>query len=404
MHGRQIRDTSINLVKINPATSQLLTLQGTTKIQQYAAPTLGIDLANKDYVDAVASGLDVKVSCRAATIIPLVSLIVAPAAIDGITLAAGDRVLIKNQSIGEDNGIYIFNGAGNPFTRSADAATDSDVTSGMFTFIEEGTNAGTGWILVTYDPITLGVTPLLFSQFSAAGMVTASNGLTKVVNDIRLGGLLTSNTAINGANIYTFAVSNSDFTFGSFLNEAVVIGSGPDIEIRGLNNVAINGNDLKNSIKIFGTGQSVSDLSTNNHMVVRDDEAGKGLVYAADYSANFTDNSLITKRYMSLNAGAISTKDNKAMVAMVTTAAGQQIASAIITTPKLNGYVQVFINGVKYEIGDATTASDVYFAAVGTLGTPKAIEDIAAGDVLVRGSLLFFDTDATDVVDYDYAV
>ena len=62
VHGKQIQDFSIRLGKINPASNQLLTLAGTSKIQQNAAPILGIDLTNKIYVDSLTDALDTRVT------------------------------------------------------------------------------------------------------------------------------------------------------------------------------------------------------------------------------------------------------------------------------------------------------------------------------------------------------
>ena len=109
------------------------------KIIGLATPTAGTDAANKAYVDAAAQGLDVKPSCRAASTGVSIT-ISAPGAgvIDGITMAAGDRVLLKDQSTASQNGIWVWNGAAVPMTRPTDADTSAEVTAGMFTFIEEG--------------------------------------------------------------------------------------------------------------------------------------------------------------------------------------------------------------------------------------------------------------------------
>lgn len=149
------------------------------KITNLADPTGGTDAANKQYVDSVATGLDFKASVRAASTAN-VTLATPGASIDGVTLTAGDRILLKNQTTGTENGIYIFNGAATPATRSTDADTSAEVTSGMFVFVEEGTtNADTGWVLATNNPITLNTTALSFVQFSGAGAYTAGAGLTQ---------------------------------------------------------------------------------------------------------------------------------------------------------------------------------------------------------------------------------
>jgi phage-related tail fiber protein len=79
-------------------------------------------------------------------------------------------VLLKDQSTGSENGIYIFNGSSSAMTRANDADTSAEVTSGQYVFVSEGTaNADSAWVLATNDPITLGSTSLTFAQFSGAG-------------------------------------------------------------------------------------------------------------------------------------------------------------------------------------------------------------------------------------------
>lgn len=105
--------------------------------------------------------------------------------IDGISVNDQDRILIKNQTLGEENGIYIYDLATNTFSRSVDADSSIEVNSGMYVFIEEGpTNSDSGWILSTPNPIILNTTPLLFVQFTGAGQITAGDGLSKTGNTL----------------------------------------------------------------------------------------------------------------------------------------------------------------------------------------------------------------------------
>lgn len=146
-----------------------------------AEPTDAAHAATKGYVDAARSGLDVKQSVRAATTaaINISSDLEDGDTIDGVTLATGDRVLVKNQSTASENGIYVVVASG-AASRSEDADASAEVNAGMFTFVEEGTlNGDTGWVLTTDNPITLGTTGLTFAQFSGAGTITAGDGLSK---------------------------------------------------------------------------------------------------------------------------------------------------------------------------------------------------------------------------------
>jgi len=146
------------------------------KITNLAAPTDANDAARKADVDAARSGLDVKDSVRAATTANIT--LSGEQTIDGVSVVAGNRVLVKNQSTASQNGIYVA--AAGSWSRATDFDADAEVTPGAFTFVEEGTtNGDAGFVLTTNAPITLGSTSLTFAQFSGAGTILAGDGLTK---------------------------------------------------------------------------------------------------------------------------------------------------------------------------------------------------------------------------------
>ena len=148
----------------------------------YSGQFVNRSLVDKAYVDAVAAGLDLKESVRAATTTGDTDIDLAGGTfggtIDGYTVQDGDRVLIKNQdSAKEDNGIYVYASGTNTFSRAIDFENPF-VTSGAFTFVETGTTQnGTGWVLVTQDPISIGTTELTFTQFSSTGSISAGVGI-----------------------------------------------------------------------------------------------------------------------------------------------------------------------------------------------------------------------------------
>jgi len=168
-------------------------------------------LVSKEYVDAVKVGLDFKDSVRVASTAN-VTVSGPGAAIDGVTLSSGDRVLLKNQSTGSQNGIYIFNGSGSAMTRATDADSSTEVTAGMFVFVEEGTvNADNGFVLTTDGSITVGSTSLTFTQFSGAGQITAGDALTKSGNtlNVAVGNTIqTTSDALNIKGITTTATGD----------------------------------------------------------------------------------------------------------------------------------------------------------------------------------------------------
>ena len=156
------------------------------------ANTDSLTLVTKGYVDAVKQALDIKDSVRVASTGNLSltagsSDLEAGDTVDGVTLVAGDRVLLKNQTTASENGIYVAVASGGTPARSDDANASADVTSGMFVWVEEGTSNGDqGYVLTTNNTITLNTTNLTFTQFSGAGQITAGDGLTKSGNTINV--------------------------------------------------------------------------------------------------------------------------------------------------------------------------------------------------------------------------
>jgi len=198
-------------------TANTLVLRDSNSRFQAAGPSADLDVANKAYVDAARSGLDVKQSVRMATnaALPAYTYLAnvitgtdnGALTIDGLLIGEGERVLVKDEASGNAayNGIYEVTHSGNAsssyiLTRASDADSSAEVTPGMFTFVEEGnTWADSGWIL-TNDvvPINLGTTALTFVQFSSAGQSIAGNGLTKTGNTIDVVG--TADRIVSNAN------------------------------------------------------------------------------------------------------------------------------------------------------------------------------------------------------------
>lgn len=144
------------------------------------APSQDLHAVTKAYVDSVVQGLDIKESVRTATVenVALSGVL----SIDGVTLNAGDRVLVKNQDNAAENGIYVV--AEGAWERAVDAS-QGKISSGMFTFVEEGNvNANSGYVLATDGEIVVGTTELSFSQFSGMGQVLAGTGIGKNGNEI----------------------------------------------------------------------------------------------------------------------------------------------------------------------------------------------------------------------------
>jgi len=119
--------------------------------------------------------------------------------IDGISIVAGDRVLVKDQSTASNNGIYLC--ATGSWTRTTDADTYAELVA-AFTFVEKGTtNADSGFICTIDAGGTLGSTSITWAQFSGAGQITAGDGLTKTGNTLNVGTASSSRIVVNSDNI-----------------------------------------------------------------------------------------------------------------------------------------------------------------------------------------------------------
>jgi hypothetical protein len=135
-------------------------------------PVNGTDGANKDYVDAQSQGLDPKPSVKAASTANIASMS-GPLTVDGVSLVAGNRALVKNQTLPEENGIYVVQAAA--WTRASDADTWSELVS-AYVFVEEGTaNKDSGWLCTADSGGTLGTSAIDWVQFSQAGTTNGAN-------------------------------------------------------------------------------------------------------------------------------------------------------------------------------------------------------------------------------------
>jgi len=249
-----LTNSSVTLGTTNVALGATsLTLDGLTSVTVTQDPTSALQLATKQYVDAVAEGLHVHAACAAATTGTLASitggtvtynngtagvgatltLSVALTTLDGYTLVNGDRLLIKNEATQANNGIYTWATGGTVLTRATDFDTAAEMASGDFTFVVNGTLYGnTGWVQT--DPVTVvGTSPVTWIQFSGSGAYTAGTGLTltgtqfSLTNPvaINLGGTgqATASAAFNALSPIT---TTGDLIIGNGTNSATRLGIG----------------------------------------------------------------------------------------------------------------------------------------------------------------------------------
>ncbi|MEM2159665.1 MAG: hypothetical protein QXN55_01770 [Candidatus Nitrosotenuis sp.] len=156
------------------------------KITNLAPGTAGTDAINFNQLQAAIAGLSWKNSVKAATTANVDVATGGTLTVDGVALIAGDRVLVKNQTVAAENGIYVV--AAGTWARSTDFDDVAEI-NGAAVYVEGGTlQADTGWT-VTSSVTTLGTDDITFVQFNGASGITAGVGLSKVGNqiDVNLG-------------------------------------------------------------------------------------------------------------------------------------------------------------------------------------------------------------------------
>lgn len=170
-------------------------------------PTVALGAATKQYVDSVASGLNVHPACITATLVSLSATYNNGTSGVGATLtgtgslpviggyaaAINDRILVKDQIDQVENGIYVVTETvGNwVLTRADDfnGSPTSEIVSGDMTYIQQGTLAGTQWVQVTPGTIIVGSSNIVFDQFSGPGTYISGAG-------IDIAGTTISNTGV----------------------------------------------------------------------------------------------------------------------------------------------------------------------------------------------------------------
>ena len=179
-------DIALKLDKSGDTMSGDLVMSGNS-ITGLSAPINSGDATNKAYVDGNLAGLSWKNAVIAATAGDVD--LDGPETIDGVSVVAGDRVLVMNQTLPANNGIYeVKDGA---WTRATDFddLTPTDEINGAAVYVEQGTIYATAGFTVSSVVVTIGTSPIVFTQFNGASGITDGIGLIKTGNtlDVNLG-------------------------------------------------------------------------------------------------------------------------------------------------------------------------------------------------------------------------
>lgn len=278
------------------------------KIINLSTPTSDSDAATKSYVDSVAQGLDIKSSARVATTSAgtLATDFENGDTVDGIVLATGNRILIKDQSTSSENGIYVVAASGSP-TRAEDLSNSSSASS-IFVFIEEGNvNADLGFVCTTDDGSdTVGTDDLVFSQFSGAGQISAGTGLTKSGNTLD----------VNVDNSSLEIVADAVKVKNGGITSAMLNGSIANSKLNQLtvaNKVALSSIDIDGAVNL-------GSISDTDLFIVDNNGAGNNYSASASNIAGYTfgkvsgDATITNTGTLSLSSTSITNQTEKTTI------------------------------------------------------------------------------------------
>jgi hypothetical protein len=195
------------------------------------------ETAANSYADGLVQGLDVKESVVTASTTNVDITINNSGGIGGSALAHGDRILLKNQTVPAQNGIYIYSSQSQTISASTDPA-DLEIGKGSYVLVTGGTNAATGWIVTSTN---------VWTQFSAANEYTAGNGIDITGNAISVA-LDDDSLSVSGSGLK----ANLYATGGLETDGGIYINTGTGLTVNGSNELT------------FASGYGVQKYSTGN--------------------------------------------------------------------------------------------------------------------------------------------
>jgi len=363
--GRVVYDSGNSLFKV--------TTDGTTLgNMNVAMPTLDDHAATKRYVDQIAEGLDIKESCRASSTGANVDIALAPSALDGVTLVAGDRVLVKDQTIPAQNGIYVFNGTGAAMTRAVDMDASGEFT-GSFFFVEEGTlNSDQGYVVTTNGIVTPDASPVEFTQFTGTGQITAGTALSKSGNTLN----------VNVDDTYIKVDLSDQLTVkGTTTTGQVLKSDGSSGVVYGAVDLA-NASAVSGILPLANGGLGVEAVTPAGKLTAR---TNLGLGTMATQDANAVN---ITGGTVDLSGGTLTLANDQL--------SGDKISGGTIDSANLLGTAGNTLSGYDITVGAGKTLDvDGVLDVDGAAGS--AIDNVAVGTTTSAAGV--FTTMASDSVD-----
>jgi hypothetical protein len=249
LDGVNITNSTINSTTIGATTPSTAAFTTATGIN---APVGNLDLVNKVYVDSAIVGISWKQPVVAGTLSSNITLSGAQS-IDGVSVVAGNRVLVKNQTDQSQNGIYVA--ATGAWSRAPDADTWDELVSALV-FIESGSQAGTAWYCPIQPGGTLGTTSITWSNFSIAGTYYAGTGLSLIANTFSI-----TNTGVAAA---TYGSASAVPTIAVNAQGQITSASNTNIAIAGS---AITSGTI-DSARISGSYSGITTVGTLTGLTV----------------------------------------------------------------------------------------------------------------------------------------
>ena len=370
-------------------------------------PSNATDIVNKSYVDAAVNNVNYHAACNYATTADLGSVTYnngssgvgatitktspfATFAVDGSSPTVGQRILVKNETSGQYNGIYTVTNVGSGstawiLTRATDydqtGAGTNEIAPGDTTFIISGTaNAGTQWVQTTDFPITIGTTPLTFVQIAGPGVYTAGTGLT-----------LSSNT---------FSITNTAVTAGSYGSASTVpnytVNAQGQLTAAASTSIAIAGSQITSGsvgATVGGTGQTTvatGDLlygsATNTWSKLSAGTNGYVLTLVGGVPAWAASTGGVT----SFSAGSTGLTPSTGTTGAITLAGTLNIANG-------GTGITAFGTGVQTALGQAVTGSgSIVLATSPSVSSPTITTPTISGNTTNTGTAVRFLADFTN--------